>query len=69
MLKLHGRFLSVYVLGAFAYRVSCCVSVSFLQAYALPRLMMGSVCPIHALYGPAPVEFDPFVKPHQPSVL
>ena len=28
--------------------------------------MMGSVCPVHALYGPGPVEFDPFVKPLQP---
>ena len=32
----------------------------------LPCLMMGSVCPVHALYGPEPDEFDPFVKPHQP---
>ena len=30
----------------------------------LPRFMMGSVCPVHALYGPAPVEFDPFVELH-----
>ena len=31
--------------------------------------MMGSVCPVHALYGPAPVEFDPFVIPHQPCTV
>ena len=30
---------------------------------------MVSVCPVHALYGPAHVEFDPFVKPHQQSLL
>ena len=34
----------------------------------LPCFMMGSVCPVHVLYGPAPVKFDPFVKPHQPCM-
>ena len=57
------------VLGAFAYQVSCSVSVSFnLTPKLLPCFMMGSVCPVHALYGPASVEFDPFVKPHQPCM-
>ena len=32
----------------------------------LPCSMMGSACPVHAPYGPAPVEFGPFIKPHQP---
>ena len=31
--------------------------------------MMGAARPVHALHGPAPVEFDPFVKPHQPCTV
>ena len=48
------------------YRVAFPSCSCNLTPKLLPCLMMGSVCPVHALYGPAPVEFDPFVKPHQP---
>ena len=70
MLKLHGRFLPMFLgLLPTRYRVAFPSRSCNLTPKLLPCFMMGSVCPVHALYGPAPVEFDPFVKPHQPCTV
>ena len=65
-LKLHGHFLCFLGLLPTRYRVASPSRSCNLTAKVLPCFMMGSVCPVHALYGPAPAEFDPFVKLHQP---
>ena len=44
------------------YRVAFPSRSCNLTPKLLPCSMMGSVCPVHALYGPAPVEF---VIPHR----
>ena len=52
------------------YRAIAFPSRSYhLTPKVLHCFMMGSVCPVDALYGSAPVEFDPFVKPHQPCTV
>ena len=69
MLKLHGCFMPVFGPLPTRYRVAFPSRSCNLTPKLLPCFMMGSLCPVLALYGPAPVEFDPFVKPHQPCTV
>ena len=63
----NGRFLPILCLGPLRtrYRVVFPSRSCDLTPKLLPCFMMGSVCPVHALYGPAPVESLIFVNPHQ----
>ena len=46
------------------YRVALPSRSCNLTSKLLPCFMIGYVRPAHALYGPAPVEFDLFARPH-----
>ena len=69
-MKLHGRFLPISLgLLPTRYRVAFPSRSCNLTPNLLPCFMVGSVYPVHALYGPAPDEFDLFVKPHQSCIV
>ena len=74
LLKLHGRPFSAYQLIIATGTCLAFLPTRYRVAFPScschrtpkPCFMMGSVCPVHVLYGPAPLKFDPLVKPHQP---
>ena len=70
MLKIHGRFLHMFWgLLPTRYRVAFQSRSCNLTPKLLLCFMMGSVCAVHVLCGPVPVEFVPFGKPRQLSEL